>query len=134
MHALLAHLESAGFEGAPRFLGIDSSGREVLSYINGEVAGRPRPAWIADETRLASVGRLVRAYDDAAASFTAGPDVPPGAPSTCPGGLVSSPTPRPVRHRPGARHRGRPAVDPPGLVHDETPGGHLGRRLAADVR
>ena len=75
VHALLTHLESVGFEGAPRFLGIDGSGREVLSYIHGEVAGRPRPPWIADETRLASVGRLVRAYDDAAASFTP----PPGA-------------------------------------------------------
>lgn len=47
----------------------------MLSYIDGEVAGRPRPAWIADETRLASVGRLVRAYDDVAASFVP----PPGA-------------------------------------------------------
>jgi hypothetical protein len=74
VHALLAHLESAGFEGAPRFLGIDGAGREVLSYVHGEVAGRPRPPWIADEARLASVGRLVRAYDDAAASF-----IPPPA-------------------------------------------------------
>ncbi|MGH3166144.1 MAG: aminoglycoside phosphotransferase family protein, partial [Trebonia sp.] len=70
VRALLSHLESAGFEGAPRFLGIDGSGREVLTYIEGEVAGRPRPPWIADEARLASVGRLVRAYDDASASFT----------------------------------------------------------------
>jgi hypothetical protein len=79
VHALLAHLESAGFAGAPRFLGIDGSGREVLSYVDGEVAGRPRPPWIADETRLASVGRLVRAYDDAAASFIPATDVLPGA-------------------------------------------------------
>jgi hypothetical protein len=70
VHALLRHLESVGFEGAPRYLGIDGAGREVLSYVDGEVAGRPRPPWIADEARLASVGRLVRAYDDAAASFT----------------------------------------------------------------
>jgi aminoglycoside phosphotransferase (APT) family kinase protein len=76
VHALLTHLRSVGFEGAPRFLGIDGSGREVLSYVDGEVAGRPRPSWIADETRLASVGRLVRAYDDAAASFTLPQDVP----------------------------------------------------------
>lgn len=75
VHALLAHLEAAGFGGAPRFLGTDGSGREVLTYVDGEVAGRPRPSWIADEARLASVGRLVRAYDDAAASFTP----PPGA-------------------------------------------------------
>jgi hypothetical protein len=56
VHALLTHLESIGFEGAPRFLGIDHAGREVLSYVDGEVAGRPRPPWIADEARLASVG------------------------------------------------------------------------------
>ena len=75
VHALLRHLEDVGFAGAPRFLGIDSAGREVLTYVEGEVAGRPRPAWIADEDRLISVGRLVRAYDDAAATFV----VPPGA-------------------------------------------------------
>jgi len=74
VHALLTHLEAAGFAGAPRFLGIDSAGREVLSYVDGEVAGRPRPPWIADETRLASIGQLVRGYDDAAASFTPPPD------------------------------------------------------------
>ncbi|MEV4249962.1 aminoglycoside phosphotransferase family protein [Streptosporangium canum] len=69
VHALLDHLEAAGFAGAPRFLGIDAAGREVLTFIPGEVAGRPRPAWIADEERMASVGRLVRAYDDAVADF-----------------------------------------------------------------
>ena len=91
VHALLTHLESVGFPGAPRFLGIDGSGREVLSYIDGEVAGRPRPPWIADETRLASVGRLVRAYDDAAASFTPPPDVLPGTEPAEPPGIPPAP-------------------------------------------
>jgi len=91
VHALLAHLESAGFAGAPRFLGIDGSGREVLSYIDGEVAGRPRPPWIADETRLASVGRLVRAYDDAAASFAPATDVLPGTAPAEPAGIPPAP-------------------------------------------
>ena len=91
VHALLTHLESVGFDGAPRFLGIDGSGREVLSYIDGEVAGRPRPSWIADETRLASVGRLVRAYDDAAASFTPPPDVPLDTVSAEPPGIPPAP-------------------------------------------
>jgi aminoglycoside phosphotransferase (APT) family kinase protein len=91
VHALLTHLESVGFQGAPRFLGIDRSGREVLSYIEGEVAGRPRPSWIADDIRLASVGRLVRAYDDAAASFTPPPDVPLGTAPTEPPGIPPAP-------------------------------------------
>ena len=108
VHALLAHLESVGFEGAPRFLGIDGSGREVLSYIDGEVAGRPRPPWIADETRLASVGRLVRAYDDAAASFTPPPDTLPGTQPAEPAGNparpgVSGRADRARRHHAGER-------------------------------
>lgn len=92
VHALLRHLEHIGFTGAPRFLGIDNAGREVLTYIEGEVAGRPRPAWIADTGRLLSVGRLLRAYDDAAATFVVpegiepdpGPPAPPGIPPAPP--------------------------------------------------
>jgi hypothetical protein len=91
VHALLAHLASIGFEGAPRFLGIDRAGREVLSYVDGEVAGRPRPPWIADEARLASVGRLVRAYDDAAASFIPPPGALPGAQPTERPGIPPAP-------------------------------------------
>ncbi|WP_406319543.1 phosphotransferase [Streptosporangium sp. NBC_01639] len=85
VHALLRHLEAVGFAGAPRFLGIDAAGREVLTFITGEVAGRPRPAWIADEARLASVGRLVRAYDDAVAGFVLPAGVRPAS------GLVEQP-------------------------------------------
>lgn len=91
VHALLRHLESVGFPGAPRFLGIDAAGREVLTFVPGEVATRPRPAWVADDARLASVARLVRAYDDAVAGFTLPegvapdsvpppPDLPPAPP------------------------------------------------------
>lgn len=79
VHALLRHLESVGFEGAPRFLGIDSAGREVLTFVAGEVAGQPRHAWVTDENRLASVGRLVRAYDDAIVGFTVPEDIEPPA-------------------------------------------------------
>jgi hypothetical protein len=69
VHALLRHLEGVGFDGAPRFLGLDARGRETLTFVEGEVAGRPRPGWIADEDRLVSLARLVRRYDDATASF-----------------------------------------------------------------
>jgi hypothetical protein len=91
VHALFTHLEAAGFDGAPRFLGIDGAGREVLSYVVGEVAGRPRPPWIAEETRLASVGRLVRAYDDAAASFTPAPEMLAGISLAEPPGIPPAP-------------------------------------------
>src|SRR5262249_48697941 len=34
VHGLLLHLEQGGFDGAPRFLGIDQKGREILSVID----------------------------------------------------------------------------------------------------
>ncbi|WP_034270264.1 phosphotransferase [Actinospica robiniae] len=71
VHALLQHLEAVGFDGAPRYLGVDAAGREVLTFIEGELAGRPHPAWIGDEDRLASIGRLLRRYDDATVGFVA---------------------------------------------------------------
>ena len=37
VHGLLQHLETQGFESAPRFLGTDQQGREMLSFIEGEV-------------------------------------------------------------------------------------------------
>lgn len=67
VHTVLMHLEAIGFEGAARVLGIDDSGREVLSFVEGEVAGRPWPEWVADEGRACSVARLARALDDAMA-------------------------------------------------------------------
>lgn len=65
VHAVLRHLEQVRFAGAPRFLGLDDRGREVLTYVEGEVAGRPWPEWVADDARAVSVARLVRALDDA---------------------------------------------------------------------
>ncbi len=86
VHGALRHLEAVGFRGAPRVLGIDDRGREVLTYLPGEVAGRPWPAWVADEDRTASVARLVRALDDAMEPWGIPfhlldePPEPPGAP------------------------------------------------------
>lgn len=69
VEAMLSFLERAGFDGAPRFLGRDSQGRQALSFVHGEVAGRPWPAWLADDDRVASVARLVRRFDDAMQPF-----------------------------------------------------------------
>ena len=37
--AYLAHLEARGFDGAPRHLGRDAQGRDVLTYPRRRVAG-----------------------------------------------------------------------------------------------
>lgn len=67
--ALLAHLERVGFAGAPRWLGIDEQGREVLSYIPGEAVTPPYPAWAMADEALMSVAALLRDYHEAVEGF-----------------------------------------------------------------
>jgi Phosphotransferase enzyme family len=69
VRALLDHLDAVGFEGAPRFLGIDAYGREMLSYLPGETVVPPYPAWSMADAALASVARLLRRYHQAVAGF-----------------------------------------------------------------
>lgn len=69
VHALLGHLEEVGFDGAPRYLGEDDRGREVLSYIVGDAATVPYPTWALADGALTSVARLLRRYHEAVASF-----------------------------------------------------------------
>ena len=65
----LDHLAEAGFTGAPRFRGIDEHGREILDYLDGDVAIPPFPDWVADEGLLVSVARLQRELHRAAVGF-----------------------------------------------------------------
>ena len=67
----LDHLERAGFDGSPRYLGRDTRGRDVLSYLDGEVAGDPPEPWAADDVLLASVGALLRRLHTVSAGFAA---------------------------------------------------------------
>jgi len=65
-HALLRNLEAVGFDGAPRLLGIDDEGREVLTYVEGETLIPPyQPLSLTDDA-LASVASLLRDFHDAA--------------------------------------------------------------------
>jgi hypothetical protein len=72
-HALLRHLEDVGFDGAPRVLGIDDAGREILSYVPGRAVTAPAPAWGLTDEALRSVGRLLRRFHDAVAAFDPAP-------------------------------------------------------------
>ncbi|MEP7092238.1 MAG: phosphotransferase [Nocardioidaceae bacterium] len=65
VEALLLHLEAVGAEVAPRFLGVDDRGRQVLEYVAGEVPSGP-PFDLGDP-RLTSAMRLVRRLHDATA-------------------------------------------------------------------
>jgi hypothetical protein len=67
VHALLRHFEAVGFDGAPRFLGVDEQGREILSFVEGDAARGPIPA--GDDV-LVALAHLLRRAHAAAASFT----------------------------------------------------------------
>lgn len=69
VHALLAHVRAAGFEGVPEPLGIDERGREILGYLPGDVPVPPYPAWALRDETLASVARLLRRYHEAVEGF-----------------------------------------------------------------
>jgi hypothetical protein len=63
---LLQWYERVGFDGAPRFLGYDEQGREMLSFVEGEPGFAPVPS--SDEV-VAEVGRLLRRAHDAQEGF-----------------------------------------------------------------
>jgi hypothetical protein len=65
----LEWLEDAGFEGSPRFLGRDSSGRDVLTFLPGDCAGAVPEQWVQSEELLVSVAHLVRRLHSASAGF-----------------------------------------------------------------
>ena len=70
VHRLLRHLEAVGFEGAPRLLGIDEQGREVLSFLDGWVP--PNLSRFADHALVAAARLLRRFHDATAGSALAG--------------------------------------------------------------
>jgi hypothetical protein len=79
--AYLRHLEAVGFEGAPRFLGRDVQGRDVLSFLHGDVPGDPVEGWAGDDAVLPRVARLLRRLHDASDGYVAAERPPePGRP------------------------------------------------------
>ena len=68
MHALLRHFEAVGFDGAPRVLGIDEHGREVLTFIAGADG---REARCHDDAALVAVAELIRWFHAAVRGFAA---------------------------------------------------------------
>lgn len=69
IHALLRHLDD--FDGAPRVLGIDEQGREILEHLPGPMAW-PEMGELATDDGLSRAADLLRRYHEAVADF----DVP----------------------------------------------------------
>jgi hypothetical protein len=68
-HALLRYLQDSGFDGAPRFLGLDDRGREILSYVEGAAPIQPYPQWALTDRALIGVAELLRSYHDVVSGF-----------------------------------------------------------------
>jgi hypothetical protein len=69
VQAYLAHLRDAGFTGAPLPLGVDEQGREVLSFVPGDVHRYPLPPRTAGDDVLVALARLIRALHEASAGW-----------------------------------------------------------------
>ncbi|RFB11441.1 aminoglycoside phosphotransferase [Bacillus sp. HNG] len=69
IHTLLQHLESKGFDFAPKFLGIDEKNREILSFIEGEAGNYPLKKYMLSNDVLKEIVKMLRLYHDAVSDF-----------------------------------------------------------------
>jgi phosphotransferase family enzyme len=90
IQAYLAHLHAAGFSGAPVPLGLDERGREVLSFVPGDVPHEPLPPATARVEVLVALARLIRRLHDAAEGWVAPKDAVWGG---IPGARIRNSTP-----------------------------------------
>jgi hypothetical protein len=65
---LLGKLQAAGFDGAPRWLGVDEKGRDIFSFVEG---GVPLELGHFDDAVFTAAARFIRRYHDATAAFFA---------------------------------------------------------------
>jgi hypothetical protein len=70
VHRLLDHLGSKGFEGAPSFLGTDERGRDILTFIDGDV---PAELEFHDDEALCGAARIIRRFHDLSVELVASP-------------------------------------------------------------
>jgi aminoglycoside phosphotransferase (APT) family kinase protein len=65
VHRFLTTLRDVGIVEVPEPLGLDEHGREVLSFLPGEVGNYPMPAWMWSPAIVQEVGALLRRVHDA---------------------------------------------------------------------
>ena len=68
IHRVLAHAHQSQLPWLPRVHGFDDEGREILEFIDGDV-GHGDPGWIRTSDVLNDVGRALREWHDATASY-----------------------------------------------------------------
>ncbi|WP_088043392.1 phosphotransferase [Bacillus sp. EAC] len=70
IHKLLKHLENKGFSYAPKFIGIDDKGREILSFIEGEAGNYPLKEYMWSDDVLIEIAKMLRLYHDSVSDFS----------------------------------------------------------------
>jgi Ser/Thr protein kinase RdoA (MazF antagonist) len=69
IHELLEHLRASGVMEVPKPFGVDSEGRELLSFMPGTVANYPLPDWLWSDAILEQAFSLLRRMHDATTDF-----------------------------------------------------------------
>lgn len=69
VHKLLVHLHQSGFTAAPRPLGFDDHGNELVSFVEGTVHNDLSGSEARSAGALVSAANLLRRYHDATVSF-----------------------------------------------------------------
>ena len=70
VHGLLEHIRARGFEFAPKPMGLDDMGREILSFIHGDTVDQhPWPTWVWSDELLVEAIRALRDYHAAVSDF-----------------------------------------------------------------
>ncbi len=69
IHELLRFLNDEGLAFAPRPLGFDDQGREILNFLPGNAATRPWPATLFSDHGLIQAAKMLRKYHDVVKNF-----------------------------------------------------------------
>jgi hypothetical protein len=89
VHAYLRHVREHGFLEVPEPLGWDEQGREVLSFVDGDVPDDPLPDDVTGVDVLVALARLIRRLHEAAQDWDPPADACFGAiPGGTPPGVV----------------------------------------------
>jgi aminoglycoside phosphotransferase (APT) family kinase protein len=84
----LRYLHSAGIGFVPEPRGYDEQGREILTFVHGDVPVEPLPSWATTGDALADLARLIRRLHDVSAAWEPPQDAVWGALPGTPDGNV----------------------------------------------
>ncbi len=74
VHALLRHLRAEGLDWVPEPIGVDAEGRELVTYLAGDVPRYPLPKWVwTDAVLTTAAGWMAAAHELTGGLDRAGP-------------------------------------------------------------